>query len=284
MPATGWTTSSSRSSVSRVAAAAAPPRSPRRLRSRNRRPRRPPRPSPSSSSSSPRLLVALLIALLVARRPACPASCPAGSCSGRPFAVGLVGPWSDLSESAPPWRPGRRPACSSRRARRRRGRRRGAHGAAWSAARPPRLTCRSRSALSARRRGTAVVGGVVGGLVGLVVGLRGVGRVADRSRRGCSRMAAMSSLLRMPEAPLTPTALASARSSGSTMVDSEPVRGVRRYVGLGAGSAAGAAIGASAAAEDESSEVTVFGSSLFAVLPPAVMRSVSVTDFLSFPR
>jgi hypothetical protein len=32
------------------------------------------------------------------------------------------------------------------------------------------------------------------------------------------------------------------------------------------------------------SEFTVFGSSTFSLLPPAVMRSVSVTDFLSIPR
>ena len=51
MPATGWTTSSSRSSVSRSPPPPPPPSPPRsrRLRSRNRRPRRPPRPSPSSS-------------------------------------------------------------------------------------------------------------------------------------------------------------------------------------------------------------------------------------------
>jgi hypothetical protein len=35
-------------------------------------------------------------------------------------------------------------------------------------------------------------------------------------------MAAINSPLRMPDVPLTPTRPASARSSGSTMVDSDP--------------------------------------------------------------
>ena len=48
--------------------------------------------------------------------------------------------------------------------------------------------------------------------------------------------------------------------------------------------AGGVETGASAFAEDEASEVTVFGSAGFSLLPSAVMRSVSVTDFLSFPR
>jgi hypothetical protein len=69
------------------------------------------------------------------------------------------------------------------------------------------------------------------------------------------------------------------------MVDSDPVEASVVTSALGAESAAGAALGASAAAGDESSDVTVFGSSACSgVLPPAVTRSVSVTDFLSFPR
>ena len=72
MPATGWTTSSSRSSASRSPRSPrspppppppSPDRSPRRLRSRNRRPRRPWRPSPSSSPP----LLALLLPLPLPR-------------------------------------------------------------------------------------------------------------------------------------------------------------------------------------------------------------------------
>jgi hypothetical protein len=68
------------------------------------------------------------------------------------------------------------------------------------------------------------------------------------------------------------------------MVDSDPVEASVVTSALGAGSAAGAAVGASAAAGDESSEFTVLGSSVSSELLPAVTRSVSVTDFLSFPR
>jgi hypothetical protein len=97
-------------------------------------------------------------------------------------------------------------------------------------------------------------------------------------------MAAMSSLLRIPDAPLTPTSLASARSSGSTMVDSEPEGVSFGTSAVGVGSAAGGAIGTSGVAGDENSEFTVFGNSACSALPPPVTRSVSVTDFLSFPR
>jgi hypothetical protein len=110
-----------------------------------------------------------------------------------------------------------------------------------------------------------------------------------------SRMAAMSSLLRIPEAPLTPASLASARSSGSTIEDSEPealadgasVAGPASVVGAGsvAGveSAAGAPIGTSATAGDENSEVTLLGSSTESELLPAVTRSVSVNGFPFLP-
>ena len=52
-----------------------------------------------------------------------------------------------------------------------------------------------------------------------------------------------------------------------------------RRRGLGGGRSAGAAETAS-----EIGEFTGFGSSTSSLLPSAVMRSVSVTDFLSFPR
>ena len=48
-------------------------------------------------------------------------------------------------------------------------------------------------------------------------------------------------------------------------------------------SAAGVATGALGSAGGVASGVTVFGRSPLSVLPPAVMRSVSVTDFLSSP-
>ena len=82
MPATGWTTSSSRSSVSRSRCRRRPapsPRSPRRLRSRNRRPRRPP---PSSRRHRRRcrccvrVVAAVGVLLLVARRALLPPPLP----------------------------------------------------------------------------------------------------------------------------------------------------------------------------------------------------------------
>jgi hypothetical protein len=84
-------------------------------------------------------------------------------------------------------------------------------------------------------------------------------------------MAATSSLLRMPEAPSMPISLARARSSGSTIVD----KAVER--------AAGALVASSAAAV-EIFGLTVSDSELLSLPPPAVIRSVSVTEFLSFPR
>ena len=69
-----------------------------------------------------------------------------------------------------------------------------------------------------------------------------------------SRIAAMSSLLRIPEAPLTPTELASARSSGSTMLDSDPVEASVVTSALRAGSAS--ALGAGS----ESALAAAFGS------------------------
>ena len=116
-----------------------------------------------------------------------------------------------------------------------------------------------------------------------------------------SRMAAMSSLLRIPEAPLTPASLASARSSGSTIEDSEPealadgasgagvesVAAPASVVGAasvaGVESAAGAPIGTSATAGDENSEVTLLGSSTESALLPDVTRSVSVNGFPFLP-
>jgi hypothetical protein len=68
------------------------------------------------------------------------------------------------------------------------------------------------------------------------------------------------------------------------MVDRDPGEASVVTPVVGADSAAGAAVGASAAAGDELSEFTVFGSSACSALPPPVTRSVSVTDFLSFPR
>ena len=77
----------------------------------------------------------------------------------------------------------------------------------------------------------------------------------------------MRSFLRIPEVPLTPTLLASARSSGSTMVASELPAELSEP-----------------ADEVELSDVTAAVVSDCGVRSWAVMRSVSVTDFLSFPR
>ena len=100
----------------------------------------------------------------------------------------------------------------------------------------------------------------------------------------CSRMAATNSLLRIPEAPSTPICLASARSSGSTIVDNDAARSPEATSAVGAVSAVGVLVDASSAAGVEMSEFTEIGSCSFSPLPPAVIRSVSVTDFLSFPR
>jgi hypothetical protein len=112
------------------------------------------------------------------------------------------------------------------------------------------------------------------------------GRPLESPRR--SRMAATSSLLRMPDAPSTPISLASARSSGSTMVDSDARRSPDATGAVGAVSAVDVPFVASApefSGAVEMFEVTdwVSGSSAFSLLPPAVKRSVSVTDFLSDP-
>lgn len=78
-----------------------------------------------------------------------------------------------------------------------------------------------------------------------------------------SRIAAISSFLRMPDVPLTPARLASARSSGSTMVASAPSDALIFALGV--------------------SVITGFDCVSLSLLSLAVMRSVSVTDFLSFP-
>ena len=77
----------------------------------------------------------------------------------------------------------------------------------------------------------------------------------------------MRSFLRIPEVPLTPTLLASARNSGSTMVASEPPAALSETVD-----------------EVGLSDVTAAVVSACGAWSCAVMRSVSVTDFLSFPR
>src|ERR1700745_4073766 len=76
-------------------------------------------------------------------------------------------------------------------------------------------------------------------------------------------MAATNSFLRMPDVPLTPTWLASARSSGSSMVDRVPTGALVLTSGV--------------------SVVTAFDGGLLSVLSPAVNKSVSVTDCLSSP-
>ena len=213
MPATGWTTSSSRSSVSPLPPSP-PARSPRRLRSRNvghggpgglrRRRRRDPAGCPADRPA------------VGHGRPAwCPAWCPAGSCS--------------CSGLRRPWRPGplsclvRSPACA------------GVAGGAAALATLLALPLAGLGRCAAFGRGLGRVlggrGAAVGGVVvpaPVSVPLRASEELLLGSPRR-SRMAAMSSLLRIPEAPLTPTSLASARSSGSTMVDREPDGGVLRY-------------------------------------------------------
>jgi hypothetical protein len=67
------------------------------------------------------------------------------------------------------------------------------------------------------------------------------------------------------------------------MDDNEEARSPDATSAVGAVSAAGALLGASAAGEFEASEFTGLGETPLSLLPPAVMRSVSVTDFLSFP-
>jgi hypothetical protein len=149
------------------------------------------------------------------------------------------------------------------------------------------------AATLAARRGLPL-GGLLGraGLAGLAVSSVSVavaafGRPLDSPRR--SRMAATSSLLRIADAPSTPISLASARSSGRTMLERDAGRAPDAASAGGAVSAVDVPFVPSASArswEVEISELTVWdcGSSTFSPLPPAVMRSVSVTDFLSIPR
>jgi hypothetical protein len=68
------------------------------------------------------------------------------------------------------------------------------------------------------------------------------------------------------------------------MVDNEAARSPDATSAVGAVSAVGVLFDASSGAEVEMSEFTGLGSWSFSLLPPAVIRSVSVTDFLSFPR
>jgi len=100
-------------------------------------------------------------------------------------------------------------------------------------------------------------------------------------------MAATSSLLRIPEAPSTPICFASARSSGNTIVDSEAGRSPEALSAVGAVSAVLVMFGTPApvwSGEGELSEMAAGGKSTLSPLSPVVMRSVSVTDFLSIPR
>jgi hypothetical protein len=78
--------------------------------------------------------------------------------------------------------------------------------------------------------------------------------------------------------------LASARSSGSTIDDSELARLPDATSAVGAVSAVGVLFDAASAAGVEMSEFAGLDSCSFSLSPPAVIRSVSVTDFLSFPR
>ena len=107
-------------------------------------------------------------------------------------------------------------------------------------------------------------------------------RPVDSPRR--SRMAAISSLLRIPEAPSTPISLARARSSGRTKLVREPRPSLEAFPPeLWAAGTSGAffAAGALGSAGALASGVKAFGSSPVSALPPDEMRSVSVTDFLS---
>ncbi len=102
-------------------------------------------------------------------------------------------------------------------------------------------------------------------------------RVAPESVPRTSRIAEIRSPLRMPDAPLTPALAASARSSGSTIAFSEPPD---------APSGAASAVGLSdfTVVDDFVCGVSVCGVSVCGVWSEAVMRSVSVTDFLSSLR
>ena len=224
MPATGWTTSSSRSSVSPLPPSPPPAASPRRLRSRKRRPRRPWRPLVvvvvvvlRTAIAGPAVALLVTAVLLAVRL-------------GVLLVLVLVGVL--LRDSRRPWRSGRLSCLLS------------LAGVACVAGGAAALA--TLLALAARR--SDVVG-------------RGVGRVRRRAptrcrrrrtRRPCrpvvgasevlssipprlSRIAAMSSPLRIPEAPLTPTELARARSSGSTMLDSDPAEASVVTSALGAG-------------------------------------------------
>ncbi len=269
MPATGCTTSSSRNSVSRSPPPPPPPSPPRsrRRRSRNRRPRRPPRPS---SSSSALLLLALLSRW--SRGSGCPADRHRRTCRrwslvplgvlGR-RAVGL-GAWS-------------RPACLV-----------GLAGApAWRdapAALATLLVGRSVSSFCRRRPGCHCRP-------------RRAHRLPDVAS---AELDSASRPCRSTPAAFTDSgdefALAhSGRTFDADLLGKCPQFGqhhggersgaiARRHFGRRCGFPGGRAVRALSSAGVELSEFTGFCSSAFSPLPPAVMRSVSVTDFLSFPH
>ena len=297
MPATGWTTSSSRSSVSRSSPPppSLSPRSPRRLRSRNRRPRLPRarrrRRRRRRCRCGWRCRRVGVVAALFCRRCRC-WRCRRGSGRrgwrrrhGSAVAVGSPPCWSPPSACRPTSR-ARSPWSALGRF--------GLRGP-LALGRSPwlvrlsllRASCvaaagapASRRRLRRSRRGGAVLLApllaappVLGGVrsVGAArCGRFGGGRLARRSacavRRPldsprCSRMAAISSLLRMPEAPLTPTCPAERPQVGQHHGGQRRSRPVTRgHVGRRGGLRGAAASTGAPAAAAVWSEFTGFGS------------------------